>query len=231
MTNDEKYNYWLTHAQYDLDTAEAMFSSSRWFYVVFMCQQALEKLVKGLYTVYVDDNVPKAHSIKTVFERFEDKLTVQVHQEVRHFFDVLSGYYLGSRYPDFMTDLTTTVTKRRCRAHSSKSKGGFPMAPNIETITALAKKYANDVKNSMPVKKAVLFGSCAKGTAHDLSDIDICFFFDSFNGKRRIEIITELLGMAGKYKGVFFEPIAFPVSEIQRGNSFVREILATGTEL
>jgi HEPN domain-containing protein len=26
MTNDEKYNYWLTYAQYDLDTAEAMFS-------------------------------------------------------------------------------------------------------------------------------------------------------------------------------------------------------------
>jgi hypothetical protein len=40
-----------------------------------------------------------------------------------------------------------------------------------------------------------------------------------------------LLGIAGKYKGVFFEPIAFPVSEIERGNPFVREILATGIEL
>jgi predicted nucleotidyltransferase len=105
------------------------------------------------------------------------------------------------------------------------------MASNIETITALAKNYANDVKNSMPVNKVVLFGSYAKGTAHELSDIDICFFFDSFNGKGRIDIIIELLGMAGKYKGVFFEPIAFPVSEIERGNPFVREILATGIEL
>ncbi|MDR1388930.1 MAG: nucleotidyltransferase domain-containing protein [Treponema sp.] len=83
----------------------------------------------------------------------------------------------------------------------------------------------------MPVSKAVLFGSYSKGTATELSDIDICFFLDSFNGKRRIDIIIELLGMAGKYRGVFFEPIAFPVSEIERDNPFVREILAWGIEL
>jgi hypothetical protein len=64
-----------------------------------------------------------------------------------------------------------------------------------------------------------------------LSDIDICFFLDTFSGKGRIEIITELLGIAGKYKGVFFEPVAFPVSEIERGNPFVREILTTGIEI
>ena len=111
MTTDEKYHYWLMHAKYDLDTAEAMFESGRWFYVVFMCQQALEKLIKGLYTVYVDDKVPKAHNLKTIFERFEDKLPVQADQEVYRIFDVLSGYYLGSRYPDFMNDLISDINK------------------------------------------------------------------------------------------------------------------------
>ena len=105
------------------------------------------------------------------------------------------------------------------------------MAANIETVTATVKNYADDVRKTLPVKKAVLFGSYSKGTATELSDIDICFFLDSFNGRSRIDIITELLGIAGKYKGVFFEPIAFPVSEIERDNPFVREILATGMEL
>ena len=105
------------------------------------------------------------------------------------------------------------------------------MAANIETVTATVKNYADDVRKTLPVKKAVLFGSYSKGTATELSDIDICFFLDSFNGKSRIDIITELLGIAGKYKGVFFEPIAFPISEIERDNPFVREILATGMEL
>jgi predicted nucleotidyltransferase len=105
------------------------------------------------------------------------------------------------------------------------------MAPNLETITVTARNYASDVRKLMPITKAVLFGSYSKGTATELSDVDICFFLDTFSGKGRIEIITELLGIAGKYKGVFFEPIAFPVSEIERGNPFVHEILATGTEL
>jgi predicted nucleotidyltransferase len=105
------------------------------------------------------------------------------------------------------------------------------MATDIKTVSGLASQYADDVRRKLPVSKAVLFGSYAKGTASELSDIDICFFLDSFNGKQRIEVITELLSIAGKYKGVFFEPIAFPVSEIERGNPFVREILETGKDI
>ena len=49
MDSSEKFNYWKDIAQYDLDTAQAMFDAGRWLYVVFMCQQAIEKLCKGLY--------------------------------------------------------------------------------------------------------------------------------------------------------------------------------------
>jgi HEPN domain-containing protein len=48
MTNEDKYAYWLKLAQYDLDSAGAMYTSGRWFYVAFMCQQAIEKSCKGL---------------------------------------------------------------------------------------------------------------------------------------------------------------------------------------
>jgi hypothetical protein len=46
-------------------------------------------------------------------------------------------------------------------------------------------------------------------------------------------VIVDLLSIAdaGKYRGIFFEPLAFPVSEIERGNPFVREILETGVEI
>jgi HEPN domain-containing protein len=118
MTNEEKYTYWLTHAQYDMDTAGTMFTGDRWFYVVFMCQQAIEKLVKGLYTVYIDDAVPRVHNIKTLFERFEDKLDVQALPEVYQLFDALSGHYLGSRYPDFMNDPEKKCQQRRCGKYS-----------------------------------------------------------------------------------------------------------------
>jgi len=101
MTQEKKYAYWLELAQYDLDTAAAMFSTGRWFYVVFMCQQAIEKCCKGLYTLYLDDNVPKIHNINAVVSRFKDKLPVTVSEDTLRFFDSLSAQYITNRYPDF----------------------------------------------------------------------------------------------------------------------------------
>ncbi|MDR2670629.1 MAG: HEPN domain-containing protein, partial [Oscillospiraceae bacterium] len=50
MDGLEKFEYWLDIAKYDLTVAESMLRDGHWLYVVFMCQQAVEKLVKGLYS-------------------------------------------------------------------------------------------------------------------------------------------------------------------------------------
>jgi predicted nucleotidyltransferase len=105
------------------------------------------------------------------------------------------------------------------------------MAANFETINRIARDYAADVSRELPVDKAVLFGSYAKGYATELSDVDICFFLKNYNGKQRVEIIAELLGLSGSYRDIAFEPIVFETAEIERGNPFVREILSTGVEL
>jgi predicted nucleotidyltransferase len=105
------------------------------------------------------------------------------------------------------------------------------MALNFEVVNRVARDYAADVSREQPVDKALLFGSYAKGYATESSDVDICFFLKDYNGKQRVEIITALLGLSGKYRDVAFEPIAFETAEIARGNPFVREILSTGVDL
>jgi predicted nucleotidyltransferase len=105
------------------------------------------------------------------------------------------------------------------------------MAVDIKEISQMARNFAEDVKQVMPVEKAILFGSHARGYATELSDIDICFFLKDYNGKQRVEIITELLDLGGKYPDAAFEPLVFRSVEIQADNPFVREILATGIEL
>ncbi|MDR0828137.1 MAG: HEPN domain-containing protein [Desulfovibrio sp.] len=125
MTNEEKYSFWLDHAQYDLATAEAMFTSGRWFYVVFMSQQAIEKLVKGLYTLYVDDDVPRVHNIKAIIERFEDKLTRPVPVEHYLFFNMLSAHYLNNRYPDFINKLSGQIKKDEAHKILQQTKETF----------------------------------------------------------------------------------------------------------
>lgn len=43
----DKVTYWLDIADYDIDTAEAMYTTERWLYVAFMCHQAIEKTLKA----------------------------------------------------------------------------------------------------------------------------------------------------------------------------------------
>jgi len=109
MTKEEKYGYWLEVAQYDLDSANAMFDAGRWFYVVFMCQQAIEKLCKGLYTLYLDDTPPKIHNIKTIVSRFRDKLQIPICEDTLRFMDTLSAHYITYRYPDFESNPASQI--------------------------------------------------------------------------------------------------------------------------
>jgi predicted nucleotidyltransferase len=104
------------------------------------------------------------------------------------------------------------------------------LASNYETIKNAAVQYANDVRKVMPIDKAVLFGSYAKGTADDGSDVDVCFFFSTFGERRRIDIIGELIGMTRESTPPL-EPIAFTTAEIEHGNPFVKEVLDTGIEI
>jgi HEPN domain-containing protein len=125
MDAREKYEYWLDIAQYDLKTATAMLAGKRWLYVVFMCQQAIEKLAKGLYVLYVDDNIPRVHHIKTIIEQFEDKLPVTVPKETYQFFDTLSAHYLNNRYPDYMNKVSAQIHETEAKKILSQTKEVF----------------------------------------------------------------------------------------------------------
>jgi HEPN domain-containing protein len=105
MTAEEKFEYWLNYSNEDLETAAAMFKSGRWIYVLFCCQQALEKLVKGLYLLYLDDNIPKIHNINSIFDRFSDKITADIDERWRNLFDRLTNFYLSGRYPKYINEL------------------------------------------------------------------------------------------------------------------------------
>ena len=43
----DKTKKWLERVDYDLQTADAMLRTGRYIYAVFMCQQAVEKVMKA----------------------------------------------------------------------------------------------------------------------------------------------------------------------------------------
>jgi HEPN domain-containing protein len=125
MDAQEKYEYWLDIAQYDLDTAETMLVGGRWLYVVFMCQQAVEKLVKGLYVLYVDDNVPKTHNIRVIVERFENLLSDEITDERYNLFEDLTIHYLNGRYADYKQKLSECLNAQASMEFFERTKEVF----------------------------------------------------------------------------------------------------------
>jgi HEPN domain-containing protein len=115
MDVEEKFMYWQDIAQYDLNTAQAMFRTGRWLYVVFMCQQAIEKLSKGLYLLYVNDDIPRIHDINSLISKFSDKLPEPVDENKRLFFAKLSAFYLNNRYANYKERLSISLKRKEAK--------------------------------------------------------------------------------------------------------------------
>ena len=125
MGSQEKFDYWKDIAQYDLETAHAMFEAGRWLYVVFMCQQAIEKLCKGLYLLYIDDDVPRIHDINSLVTKFADKLSKPIDDDKRLLFAKLSAFYLNNRYPEYKERLSESLSRDEAQSILDKSKEAF----------------------------------------------------------------------------------------------------------
>jgi predicted nucleotidyltransferase len=106
------------------------------------------------------------------------------------------------------------------------------MVADIETVNRIVRQYINDVKKKMPIDRVYLYGSYAKGTPRDGSDVDLCFFSKEFESKRTWDVLYELFRIKVKYDDVLLlEPNAFPTSELENDNPFVKEVLRTGHEI
>jgi predicted nucleotidyltransferase len=99
-------------------------------------------------------------------------------------------------------------------------------------VITIVDQYVSDVRAALPIDKVYLYGSYANGTAQWDSDVDICFFSNSFASRNIMNIINRLFELKRKYnKYICLEPNAFPVSELDNDKPFVKEILRTGKEI
>lgn len=97
---------WLDRVEYDMQTAEAMLAAGRYIYVVFMCQQAVEKCFKAMA---VSKGV-EAHPIHNL-RRLAELSGVVVEEKALVKLDFLSEYYINSRYKEDLADLSKGITK------------------------------------------------------------------------------------------------------------------------
>ena len=55
---DKIVEHWVERSKYDLDTAKAMLDTGRYLYVSYMCQQAIEKILKAIIAKKGKENFP-----------------------------------------------------------------------------------------------------------------------------------------------------------------------------
>ncbi len=76
----------------EYNTSEVMLALGRYLYVVFMCQQAVEKINKGLYVFYNKEEPPRTHNIFSIFEKIQFKALNSdpvISDEYKDFFEEL----------------------------------------------------------------------------------------------------------------------------------------------
>jgi len=96
---------WVEQARYDLETARAMQQSSRYLYVVFCCQQAVEKVLKALIVHKTSDFPPRLHNLP----RLAEIAGVGLDPDREAFIGELSGYYIQTRYPEEIECLSSAL--------------------------------------------------------------------------------------------------------------------------
>lgn len=109
----DKVAYWTDIADYDLDTAEAMYQTGRWLYVAFMCHQVIEKTLKAYWCATQVDDPPYTHNHKRLASGcgLYDLMTA----DQKSFIEIVTNYNIEARYPEDKDTLAHALTKQACR--------------------------------------------------------------------------------------------------------------------
>ena len=94
------------------------------------CQQAIEKIAKGLFVLYTDREAPRTHNIHLIMRTLfgEGALASESAEYDRAhapFFAELLAYYISERYPSYREKLSASVNGDKAKDVLERTKGVF----------------------------------------------------------------------------------------------------------
>lgn len=98
---------WLKQADYDMDTAETMYDTERYFYAVFMCHLSIEKALKGLYLDRLKEVPPRVHNLVYLL----NKAGIRPPENLGRFIVKLNEASVATRYPEELATLMKNYTE------------------------------------------------------------------------------------------------------------------------
>ncbi|HHT9117283.1 MAG TPA: HEPN domain-containing protein [Candidatus Hypogeohydataceae bacterium YC38] len=104
---DKDVQYWLNLARYDMDTAVSMYKAKRYLYVLFSCQQAVERMLNALVVKSKGEFPPGTHDLLHLAELAQ----LELKREDKEFLGMLSFYYVHSRYSQDTSEATKNIAR------------------------------------------------------------------------------------------------------------------------
>ncbi len=96
-----------------------------------------------------------------------------------------------------------------------------------DSVVEIVEKYIQELqKNGIPIQEAIIFGSYAKGSIKEESDIDVALVSPAFTGDR-FEDRRKIVPLRRKIDSRI-EPIPFRPDDFSEGGNLVDEIKRTG---
>ena len=89
---------WLSEAEWDYETALILHREKRYNAATFYAHQAAEKATKAL--LYHVNEAPWGHSIRTLLQRYFEKIGKEPSQKLLTYARELDRHYIPSRYPN-----------------------------------------------------------------------------------------------------------------------------------
>jgi len=86
---EKTVSYWLSGAEYDLETAESLYQAGKYPYALFLGHLAIEKLLKALVVKETREHAPYIHSLPLLASKLTFKIPGQNRKETRTFYGIL----------------------------------------------------------------------------------------------------------------------------------------------
>jgi len=115
--NRHEANRWLTTAKEDLRAAEALYGARIFAQACFLCQQAGEKALKAVW--HLLDLDPLGHSVMTLLTDFPRRSELGDADALTEVAALLDKFYIPTRYPNGLPDLTPGVVYGKRDADSA----------------------------------------------------------------------------------------------------------------
>jgi HEPN domain-containing protein len=116
-SNRKEARRWLEQARNDLEASKDSGKTGHYEWACFQAQQAAEKALKGIWLHLSYE--PWGHSLSKLLKDFPDSSTREKLADLMDFASLLEKFYIPTRYPNGLPDLTPGEVYRHSEAEEA----------------------------------------------------------------------------------------------------------------